>query len=120
MRKMIDKRSSILFLAIILLVLVVLLGFNQKSQSTPSFASDFSWVVGRLEWNPLEGGFWEISFGKGSDPYGGKFVLGNDLRLTQFKTGDSIKITGKISKEQVSIYQAGTIYEITSIEKIGP
>lgn len=117
-----DNKKVLIFLLVAAAIMAIIVSFMGKSSPIPepqSYAQDFSWVKGRLERNPLEGGFWQVKFGDESVPYNGKFVLGNDSKLEEFESGDLVKITGRISPQQVSIYMSGTIYSITSIEKIG-
>lgn len=104
--------------SITILLIVVLVTINRPSSPKVPFdhAPDYSWVIGELEYNPIEGGFWQIRFGNESAPYGGKFVLGKDPKLANFQSGDLVKITGKISLNQVSIFQAGTLYDLESID----
>lgn len=82
-------------------------------------ASDFSWVRGRLIYNPLEGGFWQVRFSTDPEsPYGGRLTLGRDERLASFADGDAALIRGRISPRQASIFMSGTLYEMTSIERL--
>lgn len=106
----------LLILVALLLIAISISVYRFSSQESSTHAPDYSWVIGELEYNPIEGGFWQIRFGNESAPYGGKVVLGRDLRLANFKSGDLVKITGKISQDQVSIYQAGTLYDLESID----
>lgn len=118
MSKVLTKKF-LLFLLILLgfLLIAILVSVNRFSARQPlAHAPDYSWVIGKLEYNPIEGGFWQIRFGKESDLYHGKFVLGNQPQLSSFRHGDLVKITGKISQDQVSIYQAGTLYDLESID----
>lgn len=103
--------------SITILLIVVLVTINRPSSPKVPFdhAPDYSWVIGELEYNPIEGGFWQIRFDKENDPYHGKFVLGNQPQLSRFRQGDLVKITGKISPNQISIYQSGTLYNLESI-----
>lgn len=118
------SRKKVLLVVLLAVAVIVVIMSNLNSQAPSSrkldYAQDFSWVQGRLELNPVEGGFWQIRFGSQNAPHDGKFVLGNDPKLYQFEDGDLVKITGEISPQQVSIFQAGTMYEIISIEKIAP
>ena len=111
-------RILILILVIIGILATSLIFISQRNllKEPVSHAVDYSWVIGRLEYNPIEGGFWQIRFDKENDPYHGKFVLGRDPKLDQLKAGDLVKITGQISPNQVSFYQAGTIYEMESVD----
>lgn len=118
MSKVFAKKFLIPLLILVALLLVaILISINRFSSREPlSRAPDYSWVIGRLEYNSIEGGFWQIRFGKENDPYNGKFVLGNQPQLSRFRHGDLVKITGKISQDQVSIYQSGTLYNLESID----
>ena len=113
-------RLRILILILVIIgILATSLVFTSRGnllKKPVSHASDYSWVIGELEYNPVEGGFWQIRFGKENDPYRGKFVLGEDPKLSRFRHGDLVKITGKISQDQVSIYQSGTLYNLESID----
>ena len=114
-------------LLIIVLAIIIIFGFfgtsiwlgkqktTSKSQSF-THSADYSQLIGELIYSELEGGFWQIRYGEVNDRYGGKFVLGNEPRLANFKNGILVKITGYISEKQVSSYQAGTLYTIESIE----
>lgn len=115
MSRMFEKKFSLIFLLVAVLFLAVMVTVSTKlpvSQKSFDFAPDFSWVKGKLEFNPIEGGFWQIRFGEETAPYGGKFVLGQDPKLNQFQEGDLVLIKGQIAKEQISIYMAGWLYEI--------
>lgn len=106
-----------LLILVALLLIAILISVNRFSSREPLFrAPDYSWVIGRLEYNPVEGGFWQIRFDKENDSYHGKFILGNHPKLSPFRHGDLVKITGKISQDQVSIYQSGTLYNLESID----
>ena len=110
----------------ILILILVIIGIIAASlvftsgrnllKEPSSHAPDYSWIVGRLEYSQIEGGFWVIRYENQTDKFGGKFVLGNDSRLANFKSGDLVKITGRISDEQVSFYQSGTLYDLESID----
>lgn len=115
---MFAKKFLIPLLVLVALLLVaILISINRfSSREAPSHAPDYSWVIGRLGYNPIEGGFWQIRFGKENDSYHGKFVLGKHPKLSSFRHGDLVKITGKISEDQVSIYQSGTLYNLESID----
>lgn len=120
---MLRKKSALFFVLIAMIFLAgVLLLRDLKSSKTKisSFdhAADYSWISGRIEHQDLEGGFWIIKYNEANDKFGGKFVLGNDPRLTNFQNGDIVKITGKISENQISIYQAGILYQLESIQKL--
>ena len=118
MSKVLSKKF-LLFLLILLgfLLIAVSVSVNRFPSRQPiSHAPDYSWVIGRLEYNPIEGGFWQIRFGKEDNSYHGKFVLGNQPQLSPFRHGDLVKITGKISPNQISIYQSGTLYDLESID----
>ena len=121
MSKVLSKKF-LLFLLILLgfLLIAITVSFSRFPSKEPSLvhAPDYSWVIGRLEYNPIEGGFWQIRFGEENDPYRGLFVLDNDSKLQNLKDGDLIKITGKILENQASFYQAGTLYQIESIQKL--
>ncbi|MBI2621163.1 MAG: hypothetical protein HYW63_00765 [Candidatus Levybacteria bacterium] len=95
---------------------LILLNRQPPKDESYAHAPDYSWVTGQLQYQDIEGGFWIIRFGSRDAPYNGQFVLGKDSRLQNFKNGDLVKITGKISQDQISIYQAGTIYTLQSIE----
>src|SRR3989344_7294334 len=106
-----------LLILVVVLLISVLVSVNRfSSQEVLTHAPDYSWVTGQLQYQDIEGGFWIIRFGSRDVPYNGQFVLGKDPRLQNFKDGDLVKITGEISDEQASIYQAGTIYTLQSIE----
>lgn len=118
MSKVLSKKF-LLFLLILLgfLLIAVLVSVNRFSpREAPTYAPDYSWVIGRIEYNSTEGGFWQIRFGKENDPYHGKFVLGNQPKLSSFGHDNLVKITGKISPNQISIYQSGTLYDLESID----
>lgn len=86
-----------------------------------SHSSDYTRVSGRLAWRDLEGGFWDLMFmaPKNDDPHKGHFVLGKPKLLAGFKDGDMVDVTGKISADQMSIYQAGTMYDVATIKLQG-
>ena len=104
--------------AVIITFAASLIWINRQPPKDESYthAPDYSWVTGQLQYQDIEGGFWIIRFGSRDASYNGQFVLGKDPRLQNFKDGDLVKITGQISQEQISIYQAGTIYTLQSIE----
>ena len=104
--------------AVIITFAASLIWINRQPPKDESYthAPDYSWVTGQLQYQDIEGGFWIIRFGSRDAPYNGQFVLGKDPRLQNFKDGDLVKITGKISQDQISIYQAGTTYTLQSIE----
>ncbi len=89
------------------------------------FAKDYSWVIGELVHRNLEGGFWQIRFIPAGTPaakankHRGKFVLGNPAQLKGYKTGDIVKITGGVSPNQMSIWMAGTIYKLKTVQRVG-
>ena len=97
---------------------LILLNRQPPKDESYTHAPDYSWVTGQLQYQDIEGGFWIIRFGSRDVPYNGQFVLGKDPRLQNFKDGDLVKITGEISDEQASIYQAGTLYQIETIQKL--
>ncbi|MBI2912077.1 MAG: hypothetical protein HYY05_08030 [Chloroflexi bacterium] len=83
---------------------------------------DYSWVAGELYYNELEGGFWGIRYiadpaAAAADPHGGRFVLGRDPRLQGFSAGDRVRLRGRISSGQASIFMAGTIYQFDEIRR---
>lgn len=115
------RNKTLILMGIMTVVLLAGLIFTKSSwfvhqKQFSTHAPDYSWVIGELEYNPTEGGFWQIRFGKENDSYHGKFVLGNHPKLSRFRHGDVVKITGKISEDQVSIFQAGTLYNLESID----
>lgn len=115
------RRQILIFVLVIIGIFAASLIFtSQRNLFTKpaSHAPDYSWIVGRLEYSQIEGGFWAIDYQDATDKFGGKFVLGRDLRLEGFAPGDLVKITGQIAQNQVSIYQAGTLYQIESIQKL--
>lgn len=82
----------------------------------------YSWVAGELYYNELEGGFWGIRYiadpaAAAADPHGGRFVLGKDPRLQSFRPGDRVRLEGRISSGQASIFMAGTIYQFDDIRR---
>ena len=84
--------------------------------------SGYSWVAGELYYNELEGGFWGIRYiadpaAAAADPHGGRFVLGRDPRLRGFNAGDRVRLQGRISSGQASIFMAGTIYQFDEIRR---
>lgn len=109
--------ALLLLFTILSIAILATIKFSSSKQA-PAYAPDYSWVIGELEYNPIEGGFWQIRFGKQDDSYNGKFVLGNRPEFSRFRHGDLVKITGRIAQNQVSIYQAGTLYQIESIQKL--
>lgn len=119
MSKVFAKKFLLPLLALVVLLLVAfsisVTRFSPRDQPL-THAPDYSWVIGRLEYNPIEGGFWQVRFGNQGDAYNGVFILGNDRKIEGFKNGDLVKITGKIAEEQISIYQAGTLYNLESID----
>jgi hypothetical protein len=101
---------------------------DQKPAATqPVYAhnADYTRLTGRLLHKDLEGGFWEIKYIDPASPDAAKdanhgyFVLGNPAALKGYSDGDAVQITGKISDKQASDFQAGTMYEIRKIEKVG-
>ncbi len=81
-----------------------------------------AWVAGELYYNELEGGFWGIRYiadpaAAAADPHGGRLVLGKDPRLQGFNTGDRVRLQGRISSGQASIFMAGTIYQFDDIRR---
>ena len=112
-------RILIFVLVIISIFAASLILINRRNlldKPAAGHAADYSWVIGRLEYSQIEGGFWAIDYQDVTDKFGGKFVLGKDPKLANFQTGDLVKITGKISQEQISIYQSGTLYDLESID----
>lgn len=88
-------------------------------ESSPYHAPDYSWVVGKLRYNLIGEGFWELIFVDDTDSkYGGKFVLGNPNGIELYKDGDSVKVTGRVSGEGGSFYQTGSRYEVSSIVRV--
>ncbi|MCA9777968.1 MAG: hypothetical protein KC800_14665 [Candidatus Eremiobacteraeota bacterium] len=89
------------------------------AEATPSqsFGPNFEWVVGRLQYEDLEGGTWTLEFmenpGEG-DPYGGKLVLRGGVP-EGFQAGDRVRVTGAVAEQQMGINMAGTYYEVESI-----
>lgn len=115
------RRQILILILVIIGIFAASLVFSSQRnllKEPASHAPDYSWIVGRLEYSQIEGGFWTIDYQDATDKFGGKFVLGRDLRLEGFADGDLVKIAGQIAQNQVSIYQAGTLYQIESIQKL--
>lgn len=116
MSKMFTNKFLLLVILVVFLLIAISISVHRfSSREVLSHAPDYSWVIGELEYNPVEGGFWQIRFDKENGPYRGKFVLGNQSQLSRFRHGDLVKITGKISPSQVSVYQSGALYDLESI-----
>jgi len=112
------KKITLIFLALIVVLVGVGIFYHQSTRQPFSYAPDYSWIAGELYYSPLEGGFWGIRYGeKGEDKYDGHFVLGKTLR-GDFKDGDLVLIKGQIAEEQMSIFMAGWIYKVEKIEKL--
>ncbi len=86
-----------------------------------SHGENYTWVSGELRRSDLEGGFWQIIYlreGVEPDQYGGRFTLGTAPLLDEFEAGDRVVIFGRIAREQASIFQSGTIYEIDRVQRL--
>lgn len=116
------RRQILIFVLVIIGIfaasLILINRRNLLDKPAAHHAADYSWVVGRLDYSQIEGGFWIIRYENQTDQFGGKFVLGRDSKLEGFADGDLVKITGQIAQNQVSIYQAGTLYQIDSIQRL--
>jgi hypothetical protein len=85
-------------------------------------APDYTWVKGELIRSDIEGGFWSVRYIPAGpeaekDPHGGRFVLGNPPQLKGFASGQFVKITGRIAEDQASIFMAGTLYDLATVER---
>jgi hypothetical protein len=83
-----------------------------------AFADDLSWIVGRLEREEFEGGFWRLQFGTTDDPYGGEVVLGNPPALSGAHAGALVRVEGRPEPDAMSIWMAGTLYDVASAHEV--
>lgn len=86
-----------------------------------SHGANYTWVSGELQRSDLEGGFWQIVYlqeGVELDQYGGRFTLGTPPLLDEFEAGDRVVIFGRVAREQASIFQSGTIFEIDRVQRL--
>ena len=88
-------------------------------------ARDYSWVQGKLVWNGVEGGHWQIYYmekkapGLRAEKYRGHFTLGRPVQLKGFKHGEWVRITGKPQPMMCSSYMTGTLYKIKTVKRLG-
>jgi hypothetical protein len=123
------RQARLLTVAALIAPLLVLL-LPSPTVSSPvrpyQHAADYSWVAGRLRFNPVEGGFWTLIYEKTSgpgqsEPYGGHFVLKSapgTTPLAGFKDGDLVCVHGRVLKDQMGIEMAGTYYEVQTAVRL--
>lgn len=85
----------------------------------------FTEVTGQLKWSRIEGGFWMIQYidpankaAAGADAHRGRFVLGKPKELAGFNDGDWVRLAGQISENQASDWQAGTIFDVKTVQRV--
>lgn len=81
-------------------------------------ADDLSWLVGRLQRENFEGGFWRIEFGAEDAPHGGSLVLGNPPALAGMREGALVRVEGHVDADRMSIWMAGTIYDVRRAQEL--
>jgi hypothetical protein len=81
-------------------------------------ADDYSWLVGTLQRVNVPDGRWKIRYCPLDvvDRWGGSVILAQDARVDQFKEGDAVFVKGEILADRPSLYVAGPLYRIHSIE----
>ena len=68
-------------------------------------------LVGKLAWHDLEGGFWQLN----------GFVLGNPPQLKGFKAGETARVFGRAAPpNQASTTQAGPVFHVTFVQRLAP
>ena len=77
--------------------------------------NELSTLDGTLEWHDLEGGFWKLRFGDAGAAHGGAVVLGKPPELQGFEAGQRVRVTGRVSPMQMSIFMAGTTYDLDTV-----
>lgn len=82
------------------------------------FSDDLAWIVGNLEWNEFEGGFWSLHFGEDDAPHGGRVVLGRPGALQGFQDGEQVRVEGRPREDRITFFMAGTPYELTGVERV--
>jgi len=83
-----------------------------------SHNSDYTKITGKLVYKDIEGGYWDLVFADTTDQFGGHFILGRDKKLEGYKDGDIVRVAGEIAEDQMSIYIAGIIYSLKTIELV--
>lgn len=84
-------------------------------------------LTGELAFVELEGGYWQLTFGGPDDRWGGRVVLGRPAQLRDrvpdaagagAGEAQSLRahVRGRAREETMSIFMAGTMFEVSSIE----
>jgi hypothetical protein len=83
-----------------------------------AWADDLSWIVGRLEFEPIEGGYWSLEFGDDDAPHGGRLVLGRPTLPAGAAEGSLVRVTGHPEPFGATIFMGGTPYVVESVEPV--
>jgi len=92
------------------------------SPDEPTFghASDYSWLIGKIQRLQVNGGSWKIRYAPLDqlDRWGGSVVLSEDVRVEKFEDGELVYVDGEIIADRPTIYLTGPLYRITAIHKL--
>jgi len=98
-----------------------------KSQTYPRYghADDYSWVSGKLQYNPIEGGCWSIVFSetqKDESNYYGIFALNFERtqQIADYADGNFVVVKGEIKGKKFSMACPPNIYGVSEITNNDP